>query len=142
METLLDWKRPCRLEELPALLDTIESVSARCGWGMALQTAIMTVVEELVVNVINYGGRQPVDGWFHVRIAGDADGLHVSLHDNGIAFDPFAEVDETEAELDLESRSVGGWGIHFVREMSDTHRYERVDGENHVSLFKKWPAPQ
>lgn len=137
---LLDRKLANRLEELPGLLDAIESLAAERKWTDLFRTHVLLVVEEIVVNVISYGGRGPDDGWVRVVLSDSQDGLQIDICDNGVAFDPFVGAAAPSLDLDLDSREVGGWGVHFVREMTDLHRYERVGEENRVRLFKRWSA--
>ncbi|MBP5732105.1 MAG: ATP-binding protein [Bacteroidaceae bacterium] len=62
--------------------------------------------------------------------------LSFSIIDNGKRFDPTvrAEVDTT---LSAEERSIGGLGIHLVRQLMDTINYEYVDDNNILTLSKK-----
>ena len=98
------------------------------------------VIEELVVNAVNYGGQPPGQGWVEVCIDAAEDGVSVSIEDNGKAFDPFS-VAEPDTELDLDSRAIGGLGVHFVREMTQIQGYERVGVINRVTLFKRLSSP-
>lgn len=137
---LLTRKLENRLDELPALLDAIESLASAHGWSDQFRTHVLLVVEELVVNVISYGGRGPDDGWVEVNMENSGDSLLITLTDNGKAFDPFSQSDAPDLDLDLDSREIGGWGVHFVREMTDEQHYQREGEINRVSLRKLWNA--
>ncbi len=126
-----------RIEELPRILDGLESTGAEQKWDPAFQMQLALVIEELVVNAIHYGGQ--AQGWVEVRIEASEDGVIVVIEDNGRAFDPFS-VATPDTSGDLESRSIGGLGVHFVREMTDHHQYERVGELNRVTLFKQYGA--
>ena len=126
------------VEELPRILDGLEALGQEQAWDPSFQMQLALVIEELVVNAVNYGGQAPGQGWASVRLQSQGDGIAVTIEDNGLAFDPFSVADP-DTELDLESRSVGGLGVHFVREMTDQHAYTREDGVNRVQLFKRLP---
>lgn len=127
------------VDQLPQILDGLEQAGAREGWEPGLQMQIALVVEELVVNAASYGGRAPGEGWVQVCIDAMPEGLRIVIEDNGQAFDPFS-VAEPDTDLDLDSRAVGGLGVHFVREMTDQHGYERLGELNRITLIKNFPA--
>jgi serine/threonine-protein kinase RsbW len=137
---LLERKLECRIESLPGLLDAIEGIAGQHGWPDSFRTNVLLVVEELVVNAISYGGRTAEDGWVTVRLLGTPEGLSVEIADNGVAFDPLVSTPEPSLDQDLESRAVGGLGVFFVRELTDSQRYERINDENRIALFKYWQA--
>lgn len=123
------------VDQLPQILDGLERVSEEHHWEAGLHMQVALVVEELVVNAASYGGRAPGEGWVDVQIVRTSDGLRIVIEDNGDPFDPFS-VSEPDTELDLDSRAIGGLGVHFVREMTDQQRYERDGPINRVTLFK------
>jgi serine/threonine-protein kinase RsbW len=56
------------------------------------------------------------------------------MEDDGPAFDPFSAA-EPDTEADVETRDVGGLGVHFVRRMAREAAYERRDGLNRVTAL-------
>jgi len=137
---LLETRLPHQVDRLPELLDAIEALAAQFGWSDAFRHQVLLVVEELVVNAMSYGGRTPGDGWVSVCLIGEEDSLVIQIADNGREYDPFASAPEPSLDLDLDSRAIGGLGVHFVREMTDSREYRRIDGENHLRLTKRWAA--
>lgn len=127
------------VDQLPQILDGLEQTGAQQDWDTGLRMHIALVVEELVVNAASYGGRAPGEGWVEVRIEAIAEGLRIVIEDNGQAFDPFS-VSEPDTELDLDSRAIGGLGVHFVREMTDRQTYERLGEINRITLIKHLSA--
>lgn len=136
---LLDLHIPHRIERLPGLLDAIEHLAEHQAWDAVFRAQILLVVEELVVNAVSYGGRDPDEGCVRIRFAHAPDGLFITIVDNGRPYDPFASAPEPDLDLDLDSRPIGGLGVHFVREMTDIQTYVRSDGNNRVTLLKRWP---
>jgi serine/threonine-protein kinase RsbW len=74
-----------------------------------------------------------------VILYGEAEGVKAVLQDNGLAFDPFS-LDAPDTDLDLDSRAIGGLGVHLVRQMTESQHYEREGDRNRVTLFKRHEA--
>ena len=127
------------ITELPSILDGLEATGLDQAWDPIFQMQLTLVVEELVVNAINYGGRLAGQGWAEVRVESADGGFCITIEDNGLAFDPFSAA-EPDTELDLDSRGIGGLGVHFVREMTESYCYERLGEINRVVLFKKFSS--
>jgi serine/threonine-protein kinase RsbW len=125
------------INELPSILDGLEATALDQAWDPIFLMQLTLVVEELVVNAINYGGRLAGQGWAEIRVESADGGVGITIEDNGLAFDPFSAA-APDTELDLDSRSIGGLGVHFVREMTDNHSYERSGEINRVVLFKRF----
>ena len=78
-------------------------------WLPSLLHKAMLVVEELVVNVLTYGGQQRNTGMVQIQLQEQADQLCIDIYDNGAAFDPLS-LAEPDVDADLDSRGVGGLG--------------------------------
>lgn len=128
------------LDDLPRVLDGLEATGLDHCWPPVFQMQLTLVIEELMVNAINYGGRKAGQGWVEVRVETTINGVCITIEDNGLAFNPFS-VATPDTALDLDCRNIGGLGVHFVREMTESHRYERSDEINRVILFKKFACP-
>ena len=94
---------------------------------------IELVVEEVLVNIINYaypGG----DGDVTVTCDADTAGQVVmTFIDSGAAFDPLA-LPPPDISADIESRTVGGLGVFFVRELSEDVTYTRHADTNQLAI--------
>jgi anti-sigma regulatory factor (Ser/Thr protein kinase) len=93
-------------------------------------------IEDAVVNVMNYAYPSGTTGNVDIDAQITDDGLKFIISDSGTPFDPTvkAEVDTT---LSAEERSIGGLGIHLIRQIMDTINYEYADGKNLLTLYKK-----
>lgn len=122
-------------DELPALAETVERFLQEHSAGTDAVFAANLALEELVTNIVKYG----YDDTDEHEIAIDLDikngVLHLSISDDGHPFNPFDQP-EPDTTRPAEEREIGGLGIHFVRNMLDTHAYERRDGRNVVTLTK------
>jgi serine/threonine-protein kinase RsbW len=62
--------------------------------------------------------------------------LTIEFGDDGQAFNPLDRVAPDLSEP-LESRPVGGLGLHMIRELADEAHYSRRDGRNVVRLSRR-----
>ena len=87
-------------------------------------------------NVILYAYPKETDGLVDVEAYLRKDSLEFLVVDSGVPFDPTA-APLTDISLSAENRSIGGLGIHLVRELMDTVSYERKDEKNYLRMIKK-----
>ena len=101
--------------------------------------ALQIVVEELVTNVIDYGGVPAGESAAKVELS-VADGvLTMVLTDRGREYNPLLREDP-DTTLPAEERPIGGLGVHFCKKLTDTQSYARIDGQNVLTLTKKLGA--
>ncbi len=129
-------RRITTVEALPEVLDGLETTGLNAGWDPAFQMQLALVIEELMVNALVHGGQEAGQAWSEVILYGEPEGVKAVLQDNGLAFDPFS-LDAPDTDLDLDSRAIGGLGVHLVRQMTDSQHYEREGDCNRVNLFKR-----
>ena len=136
MSATLDLTMETRLEELDRLSAAVEDFGADDDWPPNLTFQVNLVLEELWLNVLNYGhdgGEHEVD----IRLTSDTEALTIEITDDGKPFDPFTEAPEPNVTGDLGDREIGGLGVYLVRTMMDEWRYKREDGKNHLILVKR-----
>jgi serine/threonine-protein kinase RsbW len=127
-ETLAIRINPC-IESVPMLLDRLESYAQAMTLPSKAAHRLSIVCEEFVANTAMHGGATA--SYVEVTVVVQANQLHVSIEDNGAAFDPLTAV-TPDTTVQIEAREIGGLGIHFVRNMVDTLRYERRENCNHL----------
>ena len=93
---------------------------------------IRLVIEELVVNVVDYSGSTYLD----VELKRDENSITLQFRDGGVSFNPLAK-EEPDVTLPIEQRTIGGLGIFLVINMTDKVEYEHTNGENILTVFKK-----
>lgn len=99
-------------------------------------TGIDVVLDEVLTNAVNYGFE---DGNAHeilLSLALDGGHLIIEVQDDGRPFDPLS-IPAPDLDADLESRQIGGLGMHFVRTLLDRVSYERRNGWNVLKLEKQ-----
>ena len=114
----------------------IKSVMEKLSIEKTLARQLRLAIEEAVVNVIDYAYPAGQEGNIEVQIMSDGETLKTVLIDSGVAFDPTAK-EKADTSLSVEDRQIGGLGILLVRELMDSINYERIDGQNILTLIKK-----
>ena len=65
--------------------------------------------------------------------------VRITLRDGGVPFNPL-EKEDPDISLSAEERQIGGLGILMVKKIMDTVTYEYKDGQNVVTMEKRWQA--
>jgi serine/threonine-protein kinase RsbW len=96
---------------------------------------LQVVLEELVTNTIRYGGCETKEDAIQLAMRKKGDEVSAVLSDNGSNFNPLdaPSPDLTKSLLD---RPVGGLGIHLVRQIMTSIRYERRGNRNYLYLIR------
>jgi len=120
-------------------LDRCENLLEEAGVPATLRSDIRLVLEELMVNTVEYGYPDGRPGQIRILLQPGPDAVAVELADDGIAFDPLqsATPDLTGDLADREQ--VGGLGIHLARTMAGEMRYTRSADGNHLRLRFTYP---
>lgn len=114
-----------------AVSDFAESMS----WPDDSTFKVKLVLEEILMNVISYGGdgaRKP-DISMHLSQQGDLVSMEIS--DDGIPYDPLT-APPPDLDLELDDRPIGGLGVFLVRELMDSVSYKFEGGRNHLLVTK------
>ena len=94
------------------------------------------VLDDLLNNVISYAYPEGGDHRITVDLTLHESRLVLTVEDGGIPFNPFA-AEAPDTDLPLEERTIGGLGIHLVRESMDEYQYQRRADRNVVVLVKQ-----
>jgi anti-sigma regulatory factor (Ser/Thr protein kinase) len=119
-------------DALGPLMDAVLAWSRAAALGPRAAHRLALLVEELATNVANHGAAG-ADGAtaVSVAIALEADGVRLVVEDDGQAFDPLS-LPPPDTELPLESRRIGGLGVHLSRQLARSLAYARDGGRNRV----------
>ena len=90
-------------------------------------------LDEVLSNIISYGHEDGAEHEICVRVSVEHGLVVAEVEDDGKAFDPLA-APTPEIDVPLEERSVGGLGIHIVRNLMDEVTYSRIAGRNRLTL--------
>jgi serine/threonine-protein kinase RsbW len=92
-------------------------------------------LEEIFMNVVMHGCAAGARRQVEVSLAMTAEGLTVTIEDDGPGFDPLS-LPSPDVTAGLAERPVGGLGVYLVRQMMDSVSYARIDGRNRLRMSK------
>lgn len=126
------------IENIPQVTEWIDEELEALDCPMKAQMQIDIAIDELFSNIARYA-YSPEVGQATVRIETEEDPLAVVITflDHGIPFDPLKR-DDPDVTRTLADREVGGLGIFMVKKTMDEIRYEYKDGQNILSIKKKF----
>ena len=126
-------------EELDRITESIEAFAEEEEWPPDLLFRINLVLEELVLNIMDYG-HDDNEHKIEIALTSAADAVTINITDEGHAFDPLTDATEPDTTDPIESRSIGGLGVHLAREMMDEMAYRRENGRNYLTLTSRRTA--
>ena len=132
---------PNDIQTIPQLQAFVEELGEELHFDDSTVMSLNLALEEAVVNVMNYAYPPEIKGDVTIKAEANDVRLKFTIIDNGTPFDPTAIAD-ADITLSTEERPIGGLGIFMVRQIMDSINYERVDGQNILSLRKKLPADE
>ena len=130
--------------DLSELERMAQAVSAWCeGNSVPADTEFQVnlALDEIVSNIKRYGWKDKGEHQIQVRVYRLESELTVEVEDDAVPFNPL-EVPAPDIARPLEDRSIGGLGIHLVRQIMDSLAYRRHDGNNLLSMKKKMGGVQ
>ena len=134
MSTSASLKIAPKMDELERITAIVEDLGEQDDWPADLIFKVNLVLDELSVNIVNYGEEASE---IEVCLDADAEEVRVEITDDGRPFDPLNDAIEPDLDAPLEDRAIGGLGIHLVREMMDELHYSREDGKNRLAMVKR-----
>ena len=128
------------LAEIERLASLVEGFCETRDIPLQAAYHLNLVLDELVTNIVSYGYDEGAgEREIRIRLQSDIEAVHVEVEDDGRAFNPL-EVPAPDLDASLETRPIGGLGVHFLRTLMDDLCYRRENGRNKL-CFKK-PLPQ
>ena len=123
------------VKQVPELNQFIQSVADKLNLDHSTSSQLMLAVEEAVVNVMSYAYPLGTQGDITVEAKATEQWLKFIITDQGKAFDP-TQGGDADTTLSAEDRPIGGLGILLVQQLMDSINYERIDGNNVLTLKK------
>lgn len=124
------------IAEISKLNQFIEEIGDEFSLAPDLVFNLTLVMEEAVVNVINYAYPKEEHEKIYVSARLNGGSIIMVIADNGKEFDPTL-APEADITLSAEERPIGGLGIFLIRNIMNEVKYERIEGKNILTLEKK-----
>ncbi|MYL03860.1 MAG: ATP-binding protein [Acidimicrobiaceae bacterium] len=123
-------------EELADLVAAIEELGEEDGWSGDLTFRISLVVDELAQNVVDYAYNDK-PGDVEVAVTARDETVVIEITDEGKPFDPLTEAPAPDLTSPIESRPIGGLGVHFTKTLMDDVEYRRESGQNRLRIVAR-----
>jgi anti-sigma regulatory factor (Ser/Thr protein kinase) len=117
---------------LPVVRGVIGPLAEAIGWDESESRAITLAVDEALANVIRHAYHSRADGLIELECRESADGLEISLLDNGDAPDR-SKICAREMGCD----QPGGLGTHIIKKVMDSVSYEESPEGNRFVACKR-----
>jgi anti-sigma regulatory factor (Ser/Thr protein kinase) len=118
------------LENLPGFLTFVSTRAQQLGLTEKRLLEVELVLEEVLVNIIKYAYSSGPSGWIDLNLSYKPSGsLQLEIRDQG---EPFNLLERADPDLEtrLMERPVGGLGIFFIKQLTDTISWRRENDEN------------
>ena len=124
------------IAEISRLSQFVEEIGEEFSLAPDITFNLSLVLEEAVVNVINYAYPKEEHQSIYLSARLQDDSIILVLTDTGKEFDP-TMAPEADITLSAEDRPIGGLGIFLIRQIMNEVKYERIEGKNVLTLEKK-----
>lgn len=134
-----EWTIPATKEAVAAVMHSLEREMEANECSEKKRRQLNIALEELMVNIVNYAYgeehgiiRISYEFW---KIEGGVC-LKLICADHGKSYNPLKKK-EPDVSLPAEKRKAGGLGIFMMKKLVDSIEYERVGGENQITIIKQ-----
>lgn len=127
---------PNDVQTVPQLNIFVDEACEAAELDMSTTIKMNLAIEEAVVNVMSYAYPNGIKGAVDIDALVTDDELKFVISDKGTPFDPTQQA-EVDTSLSAEERTIGGLGIHLIRQIMDTIHYEHTDDRNVLTLSKR-----
>ncbi len=107
------------------------------GQGLDADSAfeIDLLIEELFTNMVKYnrGGSEDIE----IGLSATGPVVTILVRDFDVESFDVTQAPEVDPDMPMEQRRRGGLGLHFVRQMADTIRYDYTDRNSTVTVTKR-----
>ena len=134
-----EWTIPATKEAGAAVMHSLEREMEANECSEKKRRQLNIALEELMVNIVNYAygeehGIIRISYEFWKTEGGVC--LKLICADYGKSYNPLKKK-EPDVSLPAEKRKAGGLGIFMMKKLVDSIEYERVGGENQITIIKQ-----
>ncbi len=126
------------LDELSKLAKDIAAFGKQSALDADFLFSLNLCLDEILTNVISYAFDDAGSHEIVMDIERADWDVIVVVSDGGKPFDPLS-AKRPDFEASIETRKIGGLGMHFVRTMTNRVEYSRENGQNRLKIVKSIP---
>ncbi len=119
---------------LEQLEQAVDCFSVRRDWPVSLDFKIKLILEEVVLNALNYGHPEKPTN-VSLKITDLDKEVLIEILDDGKAFNPLKDAPVPDTDAPLEERPIGGLGVYLVKTLVSDISYERINDKNSLSII-------
>lgn len=129
----INFKISNSIQELSKLPEIIDSIAKEFDLNDDKLFAIQLCLDEIITNTVNYG--YPDGKYDDILIFFELidEKTNVTIEDKGRPFNPLLK-ESPDINKSLDSREIGGLGIHFVKKLSKSQVYKRDNEKNILKI--------
>jgi serine/threonine-protein kinase RsbW len=128
------------LSELDRVSQRVNEFGAHQRLGPQVLHDLDLALEEVLANIISYGYTDVREHEIRVSLSVHSGQVRVDVEDDGQPFNPL-EAPAPDTAKPVNERSVGGLGIHLVRQLMDGLEYKRAGDRNLLTMKKTTQQP-
>ena len=121
------------IQEIDRICNDLKKFCASNDIGEKKCYDIVIIIDEMATNVINYAFDDNLDHTFILNSEKQEELVYIQIIDEGIAFDPLQKA-EPDLESSLDDRKIGGLGIFFAKQLSQSITYTREGNKNRLDI--------
>ncbi len=129
--------------KIPASIEQIAKLQEKIAEALpeeykSLQFKAELITEEILTNICKYAynGEQG-ESTFACGMAtiDNNEAFLIEISDSGVEYNPFTNLDPNTLGTTIETRKIGGVGLHLVQQMATHYVYIRIDNRNKLQIF-------
>lgn len=124
-------------DEAPRIARRVEYFLHENNVPDSIINKVLLCVDELITNIIAYAYTDKEDHAVQLECRVYDAYLELELRDDGVPFDPTKQT-RPNVKLSVESRDIGGLGIHLVMTLMDKVEYQREGDYNVLKAVKNF----
>lgn len=117
------------ITEISRMMDIVEEFGSENNISPAVVNSLNLSLDELVTNTISYAFEDSEPHTIILTLTAEEGSVSARIEDDGRAFNPL-EVPEADITKPLEEKSIGGLGLHLVKNLMDSVAYRRIADKN------------
>ncbi len=119
---------------LKELEEAVDNFSGLQGWPVSLDFKIKLILEEIILNALNYGHPDKATN-VYLKMTDLDQTISIEIVDDGKAFNPLEEAPTPDTDAPLEDRPIGGLGVYLVKSLVSDISYEWKDEKNALKIL-------
>lgn len=128
-----DIKTDTREKNVSEIIDNVNALLEKVGCPDDNRKSTDIIIDEICENIADYAYGD-AGGEMHIKCEAGENIVTLTFEDYGKAFNPLNERAPKEGSI----LNIGGFGIHFVKNLSDEVSYERIGNMNRLTVKIIW----